>query len=246
MATCAPPPTGTCAGIAPEVVDRWMPLVASVEGRFVAASNATLLGVTDTGERVVYKPVSGEAPLWDFAAESLASREVLTYELSEALGLRLVPETVLGEGPFGIGSIQRFVETEPGFDPLPMVQHNDPSLWDIAVLDIVCNNADRKLGHILRGDDGKLVAIDHGLTFHHHDKLRTVLWGFAGATLPPGLVARLEEFAAQRLGELAARITAELGIREGVALERRVESLLLEPRHPLPPQDRPALPWPPY
>ncbi len=224
----------------------WNPHVVSVEGRFVSASNATLLGTTETGDRVVYKPVAGERPLWDFAPESLAVREVLTYEVDEALGFGLVPETVLGTGMYGPGSVQRFVEMDEGFDPLALVRAGDGSLWPVAVLDLLTNNADRKLGHILRSVSGDLVAIDHGLTFHPEDKLRTVLWGFAGERAPDECVDAAENLAAALGGRLGARIDSLLGVAERIEITARTRRFTAMPVHPDPPADRPALPWPPY
>jgi len=224
----------------------WQPTVVSIEGRFVSASNATLLGTTADGESVVYKPVAGEQPLWDFAPSTLARREVLTYEVSEALALGLVPETAMGDGVYGPGSVQRYVEVDEGFDPFQMVRRGDDRLWPMAVLDVVCNNADRKLGHILRRRDGTLMAIDHGLTFHPEDKLRTVLWVFAERPLPDRLVRVLEEFLANGADELAHRVLTSLGATEAHAFRARVAALVRDLRHPPPPVDRPAVPWPAY
>jgi uncharacterized repeat protein (TIGR03843 family) len=233
----------TYAGTVPDV--GWEPVITEVVGRFVDASNATLLATTGDGEQVIYKPTAGERPLWDFQVETLAAREVLTYEVSEALGFDVVPETVLGVGPYGRGAVQRFVELDPDFDPVRALQTEPPELWRIAVLDLVTNNADRKLGHII-SDGQRLLGIDHGLTFHPDDKLRTVLWGFSGQSIPEteldGL-GRLEMAVAGNLGERVAEL---LGGAEREALVTRVSGLLANPIHPDPPQDRPPLPWPPY
>ncbi len=219
----------------------------SIEGRFVRASNATLLGTTDSGDAVVYKPVAGERPLWDFAAESLAVREVLTYELDRLLEFGVVPETALGDGLYGPGSVQRYVsDIDETFDAYTLTRRTDAMLWPIAVLDVVTNNADRKLGHILRRRSGELVAIDHGLTFHPDDKLRTVLWDFAGQEVPAGLTAALARACDELEQTLGPRVASLLGRRELVALQRRIEGLVAHPVHPQPPVDRPALPWPPY
>ena len=241
--TTARAPTATCAVIVPEVA--WQPVITEVVGRFVDASNATLLAHTAEGNRVVYKPTAGERPLWDFPIETLAAREVLTYEVSAALGFDLVPETVLGDGPFGVGAIQRFVDLDPEFDPVALVQSGSADLWPLAVLDVVTNNADRKLGHII-SDGERLLGIDHGLTFHPDDKLRTVLWGFSGQPLPTRLIdalALLQESLADGLGD---RIEDLLGEHERRVLGDRVGALLADPVHPDPPTDRPPLPWPPY
>ena len=216
-----------------------------MEGRFADASNTTLLGVDDSGEPVVYKPLAGEQPLWDFPDQTLAAREVLAFEVSEALGFGVVPETVLGEGPLGPGAIQRFVEANADFDVVPAVQGGDERLWPIAVLDLITNNADRKLGHIL-DVGGRLMGIDHGLTFHVEDKLRTVLWVFAGLPVPSDLLEAVTALQDAVRGQLGRRIGELLSEREATATLGRISELLAHPVHPDPPQDRPPVPWPPY
>jgi len=223
----------------------WLPVVEEVVGRFVDASNATLLAHTQDGEQVIYKPTAGERPLWDFPIETLAAREVLTYEVAVALGCDIVPETVLGEGPYGPGAIQRLVGIDPEFDPMALVQSGSAELWPIAVLDIITNNADRKLGHLI-SDGDRLLGIDHGLTFHPEDKLRTVLWGFAGERIPEDLLDALGRLGEALADSLGTRIEELLGREESVALAGRIDSLLANPVHPDPPLDRPPLPWPPY
>lgn len=221
-------------------------LVDELLGRFAAASNLTLLGRA-AGELVVYKPTAGIRPLWDFAPETLAAREVLTFRVAQAMGLEAVPETRWGDGALGPGVVQRFVEPDPDFDPLPLVARADEALWPVAVLDLVTNNADRKAGHLLsEAGTGRLWAIDHGLTFHPEPKLRTVLWGFSGLPLPPALVSTLERLAAALPSGLEQAVASALGSAEAAALERRVRGLLRRPRHPHPPRDRHPVPWPPY
>ena len=227
------------------MTSRWHPEVADVVGRFVDASNATLLAVTDDGEQVVYKPTAGERPLWDFPIETLAAREVLTYEVARAMGEDIVPETVLGDGPYGPGSIQRFIEMDPDFDPVSLVQGDTDQLWSIAVLDVVTNNADRKLGHLI-SDGTRILGIDHGLTFHPGDKLRTVLWGFSERELPREQVESLRRLEAMLSNGLGERVEELLGVEESMALRTRVDALLATPVHPPPPVDRPPVPWPPY
>jgi hypothetical protein len=220
--------------------------LVEVEGLMPNATNLTLLARSRDGRLWVYKPEQGESPLWDFAPGSLAVREVLTFEVAEAMGLELVPETVLADGPRGPGSAQALIEEDLDFDPRSLLRPTvDPAVWPVAVLDLVCNNADRKLGHLIRpqGSD-HLWAIDHGLTFHRQPKLRTVLWGLAGEPIPDDLlggVARLRQGLEDRLWE---RVSSLLSTAEAEALQQRVDQILAEPRHPFPPQDRPALPWP--
>ncbi len=233
----------TSAG--PDVTAPWQPLISEVVGRFVDASNATLLATTDDGAKVVYKPTAGERPLWDFTVESLAVREVLTYEVALAMGYDIVPQTVLGDGPYGPGAIQRFIDIASEFDPIAVVESGSDLLWPIAVLDIVTNNADRKLGHLI-SDGRRLLGIDHGLTFHPEDKLRTVLWQFSGAALPAQERLALEHLTTALADSLGDRVEELLGLEERTALESRVQGLRESPMHPQPPRDRPPLPWPPY
>ena len=222
-----------------------MTRVAEIVGRFAGATNTTLLGRTADGGLVVYKPVAGARPLWDFDAATLAAREVLAHRLAGALGFDgLVPETEAGDGPLGPGAVQRYVDADPGYDPLPALRTGDPALWPVALLDLVANNADRKAGHLL-AEGGALRAIDHGLTFHPRPKLRTVLWAFAGRALPPGMVEALGRLGGA-LGPLLQEVEAALGPAEAAALQQRVADLAAHPVHPEPPDDRPPIPWPPF
>jgi hypothetical protein len=222
------------------------PVVDEIIGRFADASNVTLLGRSGAG-LVVYKPVAGNRPLWDFDAATLAVREVLTHATDRAMGLGLVPETALGDGPLGPGAVQRFVEEDDDFDPFAMLERADPGLWPVAVLDLVANNADRKLGHLIRDKDtGRLHAIDHGLTFHPDDKLRTVLWVLAGRPFPAAMVDALGRLRAALEDGFRRRVEEMLGAAEANALRDRVEALLARPVHPDPPRDRHPVPWPPY
>jgi len=218
--------------------------IAEIIGRFQNASNATLLAVTGTGRMVVYKPEQGQRPLYDFDCLTLPAREVLTFELASAAGLDCVPETVPISGPFGPGSAQTFVEVDEDFDPAPLINEADPTLWPIITLDLVINNADRKAGHVIADRSGRIWCIDHGLTLHAEPKLRTVMWGFSGQALPHTMVdcvRRLDQAIGNRLH---ARTEELLGSEEADALAARVEALLDDPTHPYPPTDRYPLPWP--
>lgn len=214
--------------------------VAEVLGRLPGASNATLLARLDDGSPVVYKPIRGEAPLWDFEPDTLAIREVLAFAVSEAAGWGVVPETRWADGPFGPGSAQRWLSEDRDLDPRDLVHPEpDPRLWPIAALDVVTNNADRKLGHLLQTGDGRVWAIDNALTFHPEPKQRTVLWGFAGEALPAPVVASLEA-----LADLTATVADALGDAAATAFADRLAMLASEAAHPLPPRDRHPLPWP--
>ena len=202
--------------------------------------------MTEAGERVVYKPVAGIEPLWDFAAPSLVTREVWTYRIDQTLGTGVVPETAYGTGIYGPGAVQRFVEALADSAVVEMVNRADVRLWPIALLDLVTNNADRKAGHILRNDGDRLWAIDHGLTFHSEPKLRTILWGLAGQPIPNDLLLGLHRLRDAIDGELGSAFESELSGDERSALIDRVERLLDDKIHPQPPEHRPAIPWPPY
>ncbi|MFE1953832.1 SCO1664 family protein [Streptomyces sp. NPDC059524] len=225
----------------------------------------------------VYKPVRGERPLWDFPDGTLAQREVAAYEVSEALGWGLVPPTVLRDGPYGEGMCQLWIDgpedpeeagrllalvdgEEPGegwkaigFAEVGegrtalLVHADDPRLRRLAVLDAVINNGDRKGGHLLLDATGRLYGIDHGVTFHAEDKLRTLLWGWAGEPLTEEATAALERLR-DRLGAgepLADRLGALITAAELDAVRERVAELLRTGRHREPGGDWPAIPWPP-
>ena len=216
----------------------------TVHGRIAGSSNVTLL-VTCTLEATelaaVYKPVRGERPLWDFPP-GLHRREVAARVLSELLGWGLVPETVLrADAPYGEGSVQRVVpeDGESHYFTLRDEPAWHPALRRLAAFDVVANNADRKSGHVLLAE-GRLWAIDHGLTFHADPKLRTVVWDFAGEDLDAAAAADLERLAGDDLpDELAELLDAD----ESEALVRRSEDLVRAGRLPYPRSDR-AVPWP--
>ena len=204
----------------------------------------TRLGGSDT--LGVYKPRRGERPLWDFPHGSLAGREVAAYLVSEAAGWRIVPPTVLREdAPLGPGSIQLFVEHDPERHYFVMMEERAEELVKFAAFDVVINNADRKSGHVIEDSSGRLWAVDHGVTFHLEDKLRTVIWAYAGMPLDPATTKTLELLGAALAepGGLGERLEEVLTGAEVAATLARVESLLVEGRFPPPPADRP-LPWP--
>jgi uncharacterized repeat protein (TIGR03843 family) len=209
------------------------------------SSNRTFL-VTCTldGEELpaIYKPGRGERQLWDFP-DGLYRREAAAYALSEALGWDVVPETVVrDDGPYGEGSYQRFVPADFSQHHFTLVE--DPAhherLRRIAAFDVVANNADRKSGHCLLGEDGTIWAIDNGLSFHREPKLRTVIWEFAGEPLPPSLCEGLSALA----DTFPTRAAGLLGEAEIRATLRRARFLLEDGRFPEPDPDRYHFPWP--
>lgn len=217
-----------------------------VLGLLPYSSNYTFLARLDADTLGVYKPRRGERPLWDFPHGSLAGREVAAYLVSEAAGWHIVPPTVLREdGPLGPGSIQLFVEHDPERHYFVMMEERAEDLVKFAAFDVVINNADRKSGHVIEDAAGRLWAVDHGVTFHLEDKLRTVIWAYAGMPLDPATTGALETLGAALAepGGLGERLEEVLTGDEVAATLARVESLLVEGRFPPPPADRP-LPWP--
>ncbi len=221
----------------------------SVEGRLVDASNATLYCAVATNgltAACVYKPVAGERPLWDFPDGTLAEREVAAYEVSARTGWRVVPPTVLRDGPAGCGMVQLWIDEDEKTDVVRLIRRGDSAaLRRIAVLDAVINNADRKGGHLVPVPDGHVYGVDHGVSFHVEDKLRTVLWQWAGDLLPDDVVDVLVELRAELDRDLGETLRGLLTTREVRRTIRRVDDLLALGRHPEPSGDWPAVPWPP-
>jgi hypothetical protein len=196
----------------------------------------------------VYKPRRGERPLWDFPRGTLCQREVAAYLLSAALGWSLVPPTVLRDGPYGIGSVQLFIDADQEAHLFTMQKEGgfETTIEQLAVFDVVANNADRKSGHCLRGNDGRLWAIDHGICFHTDQKLRTVLWDYAGQPLRPDILTDLRELRnlLRSGGGLVETFESLLAPDEMRALRRRLDRLVETGKHPDPGPGR-NTPWPP-
>ena len=262
-----PPPARSVTGWTPEegpgldtALEQLSTGELAVQGRLPWSSNLTFLVTVgddlvtdgpDPGEttasgptplRAVYKPASGEQSLWDFP-DGLYRREVAAYALSEALGWGLVPPTVdRDDGPFGPGSLQLFVEADyqQHYFTLCEEDRHRHTLLAMCAFDVAANNADRKSGHVLEGTDGRLWGIDHGLCFHRHDKLRTVIWDFADVDVPDALLADLDGLAAHLPDDLV-RLLSE---PEREALVGRVRRLVASGVFPEPTGDRPPYPWP--
>jgi uncharacterized repeat protein (TIGR03843 family) len=220
-----------------------------LKGQFMLGSNYTFLVTVrqaDLELAAVYKPTRGEQPLWDFPPASLAGREAAAYLLSEALGWELVPPTVLRlEGPFGPGSLQLYIEYNPNHHYFNFKPADRGRLRSVALFDLLANNADRKGSHVFfQKRTRHLYAIDHGLCFHAEDKLRTVIWDFAGEPFPAELTASLRDLDG-RYAPLAASLAGLLAPDELDALQARLQALLNKPVYPLPPDDRRAFPYPP-
>jgi uncharacterized repeat protein (TIGR03843 family) len=225
------------------------PLLATgeieIHGRMPFSSNATFLVTVDDGvdrTQGIYKPEAGERPLWDFPP-GLWRREIATYELARALGWPVVPPTVAREdAPAGVGSLQLFVPAryEEHYFTLRDDRRHRRSLEQICLLDVVANNTDRKGGHCLLGRDGRIWAIDNGLSFHAEFKLRTVMWDFAGDPIPSDLqgdLCRLVE------GGVPRAVAELLDPFERDAVLTRARALATAGRFPRDPTGQ-RHPWP--
>jgi hypothetical protein len=225
------------------------------------ASNYTFLvqarGVDDNGGEdttlAVYKPRRGEIPLWDFAEGTLCRREVAAYVVARALGWPNVPPTILRDGPEGMGSVQTFVEFRPSEHYFTLAERFADAFRQVALFDIIVNNADRKGGHTLLGEDGRIWVIDHGVCFSAEPKLRTVIWEHMDEPIPSALLAdveRLRDRLDSRLLDgpdgpsLREDLAALLDDDELAAMSSRVDRVLAAPVFPSPQGSRP-FPWPP-
>jgi hypothetical protein len=224
-----------------------------LKGQFLLGSNYTfLVSVHHAGREIaaVYKPSRGERPLWDFPDNTLARREVAAYMVSEALGFRFVPCTVLREDVpvYGEGSLQQYVDYDPEYHYFAFSDEDKARLPPVQLFDLLVNNADRKGSHVLiEKGSRKLWAIDHGLCFHEEEKLRTVVWDSAGQTIPANLLSCLG--AVPALLEAGAPLRLDLrpylAAGEVAALVRRAADLLKKGIFPSPPRHRRAYPYPP-
>jgi len=220
-----------------------------LKGQFMLGSNYTfLVAVRCDGKEfsAVYKPSRGEQPLWDFPDSTLAKREVAAYLVSEALGFGFVPFTVLREdGPHGPGSLQQFIEYDPEYHYFNFSEEDKQLLKPVVLFDLLVNNADRKGSHVFfETGTHKLYAIDHGICFHESDKLRTVLWDFAGGPIPDDLLTKIKPLLSPD-HPLLADLRPYLNPREISALAGRARSLTRSGVFPLEPRDRRAYPYPP-
>lgn len=214
------------------------------------SSNYTfLLSVVheDTRIMTIYKPQRGERPLWDFPNGTLCYRELAAFLTSSELDWDIVPPTVLREGPHGLGSMQFYVDHDPELNYFSFDEALQPQLMRLSLFDYLVNNADRKGGHCLLDGAGRVWAIDHGITFHSANKLRTVIWDFAGQDIPEALIPDIERLCVKLEdsdSEYVQGMSKLLSEHELDAFRARVRMLLKRRRYPLPGAG-PNYPWPP-
>lgn len=200
-------------------------------------SNYTFVASLQLGEqtdRAIYKPRDGEVPLWDFPRGTLYKREYGAYLLSQVLGWDFIPRTIIREGPYGIGSVQQYVEHDPRVNYYTLAEGDAEELRMICCYDLVANNTDRKANHVLVDEKGKLWGIDQGLTFHADTKIRTVIWDFGGEPIPDAYLQPLTRLLGQfirpsgKFKELLDLLLPE----EVIALQKRIQWVLSERTYP--------------
>lgn len=222
-----------------------------LQGQFANSSNYTFLVRAVYGKRqveTVYKPLRGEQPLWDFPLGTLAKREVAAYLVSEALHWGLVPPTVYRrKAPLGAGSLQQYVKHDPEYHFFNFEANDKQRLRPVVMFDLLINNADRKGSHILRDESNSLWLIDHGICFHVEDKLRTVIWDFAGEEIPAHLLEDVRRLADELESQsiLYKQLHSMLRSEEIHTLKARAHSLLMIGTFPYPSETRRPYPWPP-
>ena len=223
----------------------------TITGQFMHSSNYTFLTQVKNGEQdlsAVYKPQKGETPLWDFPAGTLCQREAAAFLVSEALGWELVPPTVFRKkAPLGKGAVQLYIEHDAKLHYFSFPAEVRQRLKPAALFDLIINNADRKGSHILLDEQGHLWLIDHGTCFHRDFKHRSVIWDFAGQSIPEELKNDLQHLLTKIdenrpfISNLAAFISRE----EIHALKNRIKILIELNTFPHPEQNRRTIPWPP-
>lgn len=221
----------------------------TVEGRLVDASNATLFVTITDGDgstKAIYKPIAGERPLWDFPDGNLANRERAAFLIDRALGYNHVPKTILRDGPFGVGMVQQWIDIDEEIDLENYFRMNDPQLREVALFDAIINNTDRKIGHLIPEKGGHLYICDHGVTFHTEDKLRTVLWQWAGERLTAEEIEKLQALRGYLESQDANELHDLLTPDEISAMNVRIEKLISTSLFPEPNPEWPHIPWPPF
>ena len=218
--------------------------------RILWSSNSTFFVHIDAGQGkflpAIYKPRNGERPLSDFPDGTLYKREYAAFLISRSLGWPNIPMTVIRDGPQGLGAMQLYVNSDPRINYFDLIDGHFDQFMGFAAFDLLTNNADRKGGHCFAGAAGGVWGVDHGLTFHEGRKLRTVIWDYAGRTVPEALLQDLActvEMLSDASSEISRSLGELLAPREIDALGSRLCALMDDPVLPSP-YSRRDLPWP--
>jgi uncharacterized repeat protein (TIGR03843 family) len=224
--------------------------IFELQGEFLYGSNRTFLCDLHYEQQLyqcVYKPARGERPLWDFETGTLPNREVAASLVDELLGWYMVPPCVIrDDGVFGLGSLHWFIDHDPQQHYFTLTEEQKTSLQRVVLFDVLVNNADRKAGHFLLDESGKIWLIDHGLCFHAEDKLRTVVWDFAGMEIPQEIRSDFQRLQQRLLQEkeLQVEFLALMNEEEYLAVKERLEQILSWTTYPDPSEERRMIPWP--
>ena len=219
-------------------------------GQFVFGSNYSFLANLQLDNLVleaVYKPIRGGYPLWDFNLETLPYRELAAYQTSRALKWNFVPPTVVRkDAPYGVGSIQLFINHNPEINYFNLDGSDRAGLERVALFDIIINNADRKGSHILKDETGYLWLIDHGLCFHSDPKMRTVIWDYSGKGIPNNLLEDLKSYKENMglIDDLRKTFLSNISYAEFEAMQQRIQEILASRIFPYPEENRRSYPWP--
>jgi uncharacterized repeat protein (TIGR03843 family) len=142
--------------------------------------------------------------------------------------------------------VQMWIDIDPDVELMDFYLQDHPRLRWLALFDIIINNTDRKIGHLIPSKSGHLYGCDHGVTFHDEDKLRTVLWQWAGQEFTPAEIELLHK--AREIFEVSKReiIESLIEIEEIDATIARIDRALIAGTFSQPNPDWPAVPWPPF
>jgi uncharacterized repeat protein (TIGR03843 family) len=142
--------------------------------------------------------------------------------------------------------VQMWIDIDPEIELMDFYSKDDPGLRSLALFDIIINNTDRKIGHLIPSTEGHLYGCDHGVTFHEEDKLRTVLWQWAGEKFTDAetdLLHRAREIFLLSKREIIESLIEAEEIKATIA---RIDRALVAGSFPQPNPDWPAVPWPPF
>jgi len=184
--------------------------------------------------RAIYKPKDGEKPLYDFPQGTLYKREYAAYLLSLELGWPNIPATVIREGPYGIGTMQLYIDCDPRITYFDMREYLKDKLSKLAVFDLLTNNADRKASHCILDKTETIWSIDHGLTFHTDFKLRSVMLEYCGDVIEDDLLCDLRNLKRKLKSKRVIKTFSPfISGKEIAALISRLDCMINDPKLPM-------------